>query len=145
METPAPSTPSGELPNLRVWIAGDSTVANGNTPCPRGWGGVIGARFDERVSITNSAVGGRSVHTWLYNVGQEMDASGECVLARDAAGEPTLQARWQAMLDGMQPGDYLFIQFGINDASATTSCSCPRTRPFGSQTRPSAHVPTGWK
>jgi lysophospholipase L1-like esterase len=111
-----PSTDPALLPSLTVWIAGDSTVANGETPCPRGWGGVIGARFDERVKINNSAVGGRSVHTWLYMVGQELDAAtGECTLARDAAGAPLLQPRWQAMLDGMKAGDYLFIQFGIND------------------------------
>jgi lysophospholipase L1-like esterase len=41
------------------------------------------------------------------------------VLAKGANGEPTVQARWQAMLDGMHPGDFLFIQFGINDSSAT--------------------------
>jgi lysophospholipase L1-like esterase len=41
------------------------------------------------------------------------------VLTLDASGQPVLQARWQAMLDamtGMKPGDYLFIQFGINDS-----------------------------
>jgi lysophospholipase L1-like esterase len=51
-----------------------------------------------------------------------MDASGECNLTKDASGNPTLQARWQAMLNattGMKAGDYLFIQFGINDSSAT--------------------------
>ena len=98
-----------------MWIAGDSTVANGETPCPRGWGGVINARFDQRVTVANSAAGGRSVHTWLYQVGQEKDETGECVLQRDASGDPLLQPRWQAMLDGMKSGDYLFIQFGIND------------------------------
>jgi lysophospholipase L1-like esterase len=111
----APVNPS-ELPPVTLWIAGDSTVANGQTPCPRGWGGVIGARFDPRVSVNNAAAGGRSVHTWLYEVGQETDeATGECTLARDASGAPRLQARWQTMLDGMKPGDYLLIQFGIND------------------------------
>jgi lysophospholipase L1-like esterase len=123
MTPPAANTDPAQLPPLRVWIAGDSTVANGQTPCPRGWGGVIGQRLDARATITNSAVGGRSVHTWLYNVGQEIDpATGECTLARDASGAPTLQARWQAMLDGMQPGDVLFIQFGINDGDP----SCDR-------------------
>lgn len=111
----APVDPA-TLPPVTLWIAGDSTVANGQTPCPRGWGGVIGARFDERVRVNNAAVGGRSVHTWLYEVGQEKDeATGECALALDANGAPRLQARWQTMLDGMQPGDYLLIQFGIND------------------------------
>jgi lysophospholipase L1-like esterase len=37
-------------------------------------------------------------------------------------GQPTVQARWTAMLTGMKAGDYLFIQFGINDGDAT----CPR-------------------
>jgi lysophospholipase L1-like esterase len=84
---------------------------------------VLGARFDPRVTVTNSAVGGRSVHTWLYMVGQDIDAATqECSLARDAAGVPLVQPRWQAMLDGMRPGDYLFIQFGINDGDP----SCER-------------------
>jgi len=119
---PVVETPPGELPPITVWIAGDSTVANGQTPCPRGWGGVFAPHFDPRVTVRNSAVGGRSVHTWLYNVQTVMDETGECALARDPSGEPTLQARWQEMLDGMKPGDYLFIQFGINDGDP----SCDR-------------------
>ena len=62
------------------------------------------------------------MRTWLYNVQTTMDATGECVLERDANGDPTLQSRWSAMLNatsGMKTGDYLFIQFGINDSSAT--------------------------
>jgi lysophospholipase L1-like esterase len=103
-----------------VWIAGDSTVANGNTPCPVGWGKHFDELFDERVTVVNSAVGGRSVRTWLYSVQTVMDpATNECVLDEDASGQPILQDRWQAMLDGMKPGDYLLIQFGINDGSAT--------------------------
>ncbi len=112
-----------ELPSkITVWIAGDSTVANtGGNPCPAGWGGKIGAIFDERVTVVNSAIGGRSVRTWLYDVKDQMDGT-ECALGLDSGGRPTLQARWQAMLDGMKPGDFLFIQFGINDGSPT----CPR-------------------
>jgi lysophospholipase L1-like esterase len=110
----------GELSALTIWIAGDSTVANGNTPCPRGWGGAFASHFNDRVTVTNSAVGGRSVHTWLYEVQDVFDEeTGECALTRDAGGQPTLQPRWQAMLDGMQAGDYLFIQFGINDGDPT--------------------------
>ncbi|WP_437585825.1 GDSL-type esterase/lipase family protein [Sorangium sp. So ce1000] len=110
---------AGPLPDITVWIAGDSTVANGQTPCPSGWGGQVAALFDERVTVVNSAVGGRSVRTWLYNVKTTMDSAGECELERDSRGEPVLQARWTQMLDGMKPGDYLFIQFGINDGSST--------------------------
>lgn len=111
-----------ELQPLTVWLAGDSTVANGQTPCPRGWGRSFAPLFDERVTVNNAAAGGRSVHTWLYEVLGSMDESGECELARDASGAPALQPRWQAMLDGMREGDYLFIQFGINDGDR----SCDR-------------------
>lgn len=111
---------SGGNSPVTVWIAGDSTVANGNTPCPVGWGAQFKSFFRDDVKVVNSAVGGRSVRTWLYNVTTEMDkSSGECVLQTDASGEPTLQARWRDMLSGMKQGDYLFIQFGINDGSAT--------------------------
>jgi lysophospholipase L1-like esterase len=114
---------AGSLAPVKVWIAGDSTVAsNGGTPCPIGWGGPFPTLFGPGVTVTNSAVGGRSVRTWLYNVQTVMDATGECVLDKDASGNPTLQSRWQAMLNatsGMKAGDYLFIQFGINDSDST--------------------------
>jgi lysophospholipase L1-like esterase len=117
--TPGSDEPAPLAP-ITIWIAGDSTVANGNTPCPRGWGGVFAPHFNDLVTVRNSAVGGRSVHTWLYEVQTVLDdATGECALNRDANGELVLQARWQEMLDGMKAGDYLFIQFGINDGSPT--------------------------
>jgi lysophospholipase L1-like esterase len=118
-ETPVTPDQNVELSAITIWIAGDSTVANGLTPCPRGWGAEFAPHFKDLVTVKNSAVGGRSVHTWLYNVQTVMDATGECALDRDASGQPTLQPRWQEMLDGMKAGDYLFIQFGINDGSAT--------------------------
>lgn len=111
----------GALSNVTIWIAGDSTVATGG-PCPIGWGGRIKALFNSKVTVTNSAVAGRSVRTWLYDVQDSMDSTGECNLGKDANGDPTLQARWSAMLTGMKAGDYLFIQFGINDGDST----CPR-------------------
>jgi lysophospholipase L1-like esterase len=102
-----------------IWLAGDSTVANGNTPCPTGWGKSLSERFVDTVSVVNSAVGGRSVRTWMYEVQTEMGADGECLLTRDESGEPVLQARWQTFLDDMSEGDVLLVQFGINDGSAT--------------------------
>jgi lysophospholipase L1-like esterase len=130
-ETPNPAEASGgsaPVPPvaagpITIWVAGDSTVANGQTPCPRGWGGVFASHFDDRVTVNNSAAGGRSVHTWLYEVEDAFDATtGECALTRDESGAPLLQPRWQTMLDGMQAGDYLLIQFGINDGDP----SCDR-------------------
>jgi lysophospholipase L1-like esterase len=94
-------------------------VANGSTPCPRGWGGHFGALFNTGVTVVNSAVAGRSVRTWLFDVLTTMDSTGECMRTLDATGAPVLQARWQAMLAGMKAGDYLFIQFGINDSAPT--------------------------
>ncbi len=117
--TEAAASALSALPVVTIWIAGDSTVANGSSPCPIGWGGQLAPYFDDQVTVVNSAVGGRSVRTWLYDVQSVMDGTGECVLTLDASGQPVLQARWQAMLDRMKAGDYLFIQFGINDASTT--------------------------
>ena len=105
--------------DITIWLAGDSTVAKGNTPCPVGWGAGFQALFKPEAKVVNNAVGGRSVRTWLYEVQTAMDSTGECALNKDSAGEPVLQMRWQAMLDGMKSGDYLFIQFGINDSSRT--------------------------
>ena len=118
---PGSAGTGGVQPNLSVWIAGDSTVANGSS-CPIGWGAHFKALFNGKVAVSNSAVGGRSVRTWLYDVQDTKDSSGECNLGKDAQGNPTLQARWTAMLTGMKTGDYLFIQFGINDGDST----CPR-------------------
>lgn len=109
----------GPLTPTKVWLAGDSTMANGNTPCPTGWGKHLKQYLNDLVTVDNSAAGGRSVRTWLYNVSTEMDPSGECELQRDVNGGPTLQARWQAMLDNMTDSDTLLIQFGINDGSPT--------------------------
>ncbi len=115
---------AGPLGPITVWIAGDSTVATkSKTPCPIGWGGQFEANFNDLVTVVNSAVAGRSVRTWLYDVQTTKDPeTTECVLSLDAGGKPTLQQHWQDMLTGMKSGDYLLIQFGINDGSA----DCPR-------------------
>ena len=103
--------------NITIWIAGDSTVANGSTPCPIGWGAQFMPHFNSKVTVSNRAIGGRSVQTWLYDVSSTLGTDGECVL-----NSTTYQAAWTAMLTGMKAGDYLFIQFGINDTDST----CPR-------------------
>jgi lysophospholipase L1-like esterase len=121
--TPTPTTPPTQSP-LTVWLAGDSTVANpaSSGACPVGWGNQFASYFNSNVTVVNSAIGGRSIQTWLYdpNVTSTMNSAGECVVS-----PATYSTRWQAMLNastGMKSGDYLFIQFGINDGSTT----CPR-------------------
>lgn len=111
---------TGGSPNdpITIWIAGDSTVANGNTPCPAGWGKHFEQYFNDQVTVVNRAQGGRSIQTWLYEGAVSSNKSnGECVLTSN-----TYSDRWNEMLSNMQPGDYLFIQFGINDGDS----NCPR-------------------
>ncbi|WP_328345338.1 carbohydrate-binding protein [Micromonospora sp. NBC_00421] len=129
--SPSPSPcapPSSSSPppqgQVTVWLAGDSTVADpsGGTVCPAGWGNQFAQYFTSDVTVRNSAVGGRSIQTWLYdpNVTSTKNPAGECVVSPE-----TYSSRWQAMLDpttGMKRGDYLLIQFGINDGTS----ACPR-------------------
>jgi lysophospholipase L1-like esterase len=115
-----PSTTTAPRP-VKVWMAGDSTMMNAGT-CQIGWGSQFAAYFNADVTVQNSAVGGRSVQTWLYegNVTGTKNSAGECIV-----NPATYHARWTNMFDaasGMKAGDYLFIQFGINDGDS----ACPR-------------------
>ncbi|MEU1321069.1 GDSL-type esterase/lipase family protein [Streptomyces tibetensis] len=118
----APAARAAAQP-VTVWLAGDSTMANpGSARCPVGWGSQFDALFNADVTVRNQAVGGRSIQTWMYegNVSSTKGSDGECRLTSG-----TYSSRWQSMLNastGMKAGDYLFIQFGINDSSST----CPR-------------------
>jgi lysophospholipase L1-like esterase len=108
---------------VKIWMAGDSTMMNpSGGVCPVGWGSQFGALFTGDATVVNRAVGGRSIQTWLYdpNVTSAKNSAGECVINPN-----TYSARWQEMLNsstGMKAGDYLFIQFGINDGDSV----CPR-------------------
>ncbi|GAA3340506.1 hypothetical protein GCM10020358_28370 [Amorphoplanes nipponensis] len=118
-----PSTPPpAPAPKVTVWLAGDSTMANPQGACPVGWGSQFAPLFTGDVTVRNSAVGGRSIQTWLYegNVTSTKNTAGECMVS-----PATYSSRWTAMLDaatGMRPGDYLIVQFGINDGDP----ACPR-------------------
>jgi lysophospholipase L1-like esterase len=114
------STSGGTKP-IKVWLAGDSTVQNCSSACPCGWGSQFDALFNDNVTVVNSAVGGRSIQSWLYeaSVG-DLGPNGECTLTSS-----NYDKRWTAMLDattGMKAGDFLFIQFGINDGDS----ACPK-------------------
>jgi len=110
------------LAPIKIWMAGDSTMQNPSGGCPVGWGSQFGALFSSDATVVNRAVGARSIQTWLYdpNVTSTKNSAGECVINPN-----TYSARWQEMLSsstGMKAGDYLFIQFGINDGTS----ACPR-------------------
>jgi lysophospholipase L1-like esterase len=102
-----------------VWMAGDSTMANPHTGCPVGWATEFDGQFHSNIEVNNLAVAGRSIQTWLYEGGvtANKNSAGECALS-----STTPSANWQKVLDGMKAGDYLFIQFGINDGDS----ACPK-------------------
>ncbi|GAA3663214.1 hypothetical protein GCM10022267_56810 [Lentzea roselyniae] len=119
--SPAAET-SAAAASVKVWLAGDSTMSNPQSSCPVGWGSQFDPLFSDDVTVVNSAVAGRSIQTWLYesNVKNTKDSTGECVVS-----PRTFHQRWLNMLNpttGMKAGDYLMIQFGINDGSR----DCPR-------------------
>ncbi len=83
--------PLPEMP--RLFLIGDSTMADKplvDNP-ERGWGQVLPMFFDRSVTIENHAKNGRSTKSFIK------------------------EGRWQIILDRLQKGDYVFIQFGHND------------------------------
>ncbi len=77
-----------------IFVIGDSTAAEKSQPeqnPERGWGMVLQGFFDESIRVDNRAVNGRSSKSFID------------------------EGRWQKVLDDLQPGDYVFIQFGHND------------------------------
>jgi len=79
-----------------VFVIGDSTAKNGQDTGSNGqwgWGHFFGDCFDStKVSVENHALGGRSSRTFIS------------------------EGLWAKVLAGVQPGDYVLIQFGHNDA-----------------------------
>ncbi len=87
-------TEKGEKPTL--YIAGDSTAQTYNYEkvYPQtGWGQVFGNYFTDDIVVENRSMGGRSSKS--YNNDGRLDR----------------------ILTEMHPGDYVFIQFGINDGN----------------------------
>jgi rhamnogalacturonan acetylesterase len=74
-----------------IYLIGDSTVKN-NTKGQIGWGSSLDNYFDaQRITVKNHALGGRSSRSYLR------------------------EGLWQRVLDQLQPGDFVMIQFGHND------------------------------
>jgi lysophospholipase L1-like esterase len=79
-----------------LYIIGDSTVKNGDGTGKSqlwGWGSFMADRFDTtRIRVENHAIGGRSSRTFLT------------------------EGRWDRIMEKLQPGDYVIMQFGHNDS-----------------------------
>ncbi|MFG3342716.1 RICIN domain-containing protein [Glycomyces sp. NPDC048151] len=90
---PADAAPASGNPT--IYIASDSTAQTYNsTAYPMtGWGQKLGVFMDANTRIANHAIGGRSSRSFIE------------------------QGRLTTILNAIQPGDYLFVQFGHNDAS----------------------------
>jgi lysophospholipase L1-like esterase len=76
-----------------VFLAGDSTMADKPVinNMERGWGQMFPLLFNRSVEFRNHARNGRSTKSFLT------------------------EGRWRTVADSVQPGDYVFIQFGHND------------------------------
>ena len=89
-------TASAQKTPVTIFMAGDSTMAI-KQPDKRpetGWGEMLGQYFkDGTVKIDNRAMNGRSTKTFIS------------------------EGRWQSIVDALQKGDYVLIQFGHNDES----------------------------
>jgi lysophospholipase L1-like esterase len=81
--------------NPTIYIASDSTAQNYNSSAypMSGWGQKLGGYFDANTTIANHAIGGRSSRSFIE------------------------QGRLTAILNVIKPNDYLYVQFGHNDAS----------------------------
>jgi len=98
----------GRVPQrVTIYLIGDSTMADKpiiDNP-ERGWGQMFPRFFDDGVVIRNHARNGRSTKSFIE------------------------EGRWNAVVRELKPGDYVFIQFGHNDAKRddSTRFAAPQT------------------
>lgn len=93
VEPVTPPTPSSQ--DTTVYIAGDSTVQTyrASYAPQQGWGAYLKDYLGENISVVNNAIAGRSSKSFYDN------------------------GRLDTILENMQEGDYLLVQFGINDSA----------------------------
>ena len=78
---------------ITIFLVGDSTMANKpleDNP-EKGWGMYLPQFFNHSVVVENKAVNGRSNKSYID------------------------EGKWDAVVQQIKPGDYVFIQFGHND------------------------------
>lgn len=91
---------SGSGTRIAIHLIGDSTMADKPDPDKnpeRGWGQMLPSFFTDRVAVRNHAVNGRSTKSFIR------------------------EGRWDSVRVQLRKGDYVFIQFGHNDAKITDS------------------------
>ena len=77
-----------------IYMIGDSTMASYKEESAplTGWGQVMSDYFSKKTPVYNHATSGRSSKSFIS------------------------EGRWEKVLESLQPDDYVFIQFGHNDA-----------------------------
>lgn len=90
-----PTTPTS--PNPTVYVASDSTAQTykASYAPQQGWGYYLSEYFTSNVTVDNRAIAGRSSKSFYDN------------------------GRLDSILGSIKPGDYLLIDFGINDGAAS--------------------------
>ncbi len=97
------SEASSETSLKKIIIAGDSTAATYNLPDQQGWGAILGDYIDaNKAVVINRARGGRSSRTFIT------------------------EGLWKSLVDEINAGDIVIIQFGHNDASPVNDDSRAR-------------------
>lgn len=80
---------------VTIFMIGDSTMANKSLKGEnqeRGWGMVLAEHLQGNIRVSNHAQNGRSTKSFID------------------------EGRWDSVMAQIRPGDYVFIQFGHNDA-----------------------------
>jgi len=88
---------------ITVWLIGDSTMSIKETKAypETGWGMPFVFFWDSTVTVDNRAMNGRSTRTFME------------------------EKRWDPVVNKLQEGDYVFIQFGHNDEVPTKKSYVP--------------------
>ncbi|MDE6788092.1 MAG: RICIN domain-containing protein, partial [Ruminococcus sp.] len=96
--------PNSDLPPVEtnkptIYIAGDSTVQSyrASYAPQQGWGYYLADYFDDNVTVANHSIAGRSTKKF-YDEG-----------------------RWQTIVDNLKEGDYVMVQFAINDSGKSNA------------------------
>ena len=86
-----------QMNKITVYLIGDSTMADKEVKAypETGWGMPFHYFFDSSVTVDNRAKNGRSTRTFIE------------------------EGRWQPVVDNLNEGDYVLIQFGHNDEVPT--------------------------
>lgn len=88
---------------ITIWLIGDSTMSIKETKAypETGWGMPFVFFWDSTVKVDNRAMNGRSTRTFME------------------------EGRWDPLVNAMQEGDYVFVQFGHNDEVPTKKSYVP--------------------